>query len=121
LHHLASRRLHRIERHAELVAAHLEEHRAFAALGHRRHPAVFAALQLLDPDHLGAEVTQQGAAKRPGDVSAEIEDAYSFQHARHRTLALAQSKNMLGFRNTASTRQPSSVHASWRLPALRQT
>jgi hypothetical protein len=81
----------------------------------------FAALQLLDPDHLGAEVTQQGAAKRPGDVSAEIEDAYSFQHARHRTLALAQSKNMLGFRKTASTRQPSSVHASWRLPALRQT
>ena len=33
----------------------------------------------------------------------------------------AQSKKVLGFRKTASSRQPSSVHASCRLPARRHT
>ena len=88
LHHLAAGGLHRVQRHAELVAAHLEEHRAFAALGDRRDPAVLAALELLDADHLGAEVAQHGSAEGAGDVPAEIEDANSFQNARHETSPL---------------------------------
>src|SRR5260370_42048802 len=83
MHDLAAGRLHRVEREAKLVAAHLEEHRAFAALDDGRHPAVLAAVELLDADHLGAEVAQHRAAERAGDVPAEIENAYSFEDARH--------------------------------------
>ena len=39
LHDLAAGRLHRVEREAELVAAHLEEHRAFAAVDDRASPS----------------------------------------------------------------------------------
>src|SRR5262249_51815149 len=81
---LAAGRLHRIERQAKFVAAHLEEHGAFAALGDGRHPAILAAFDLLDADDLGAQVAQHGAAERAGDVPAEIENAYSFQNAWHR-------------------------------------
>ena len=83
LHDLAAGRLHRVEREAELVAAHLEEHRAFAALDDRRHPAILAAVELLDADHLGAEIAQHGAAERAGDVAAEIENADTFENAWH--------------------------------------
>src|SRR5260370_38108573 len=83
MHDLAAGRLHRVEREAKLVAAHLEEHRAFAALDDGRHPAILAAVQLLDADHLGAEVAQHRAAERTGDVPAEIENAYSFQNPWH--------------------------------------
>src|SRR6185312_4914373 len=123
LHDLAAGGLHRVEREAELVTAHLEEHGAFAARGDRSHPAVLAAVELFDADHLGAEVTQHGAAEGAGDVAAENENAYSVQNARHQSLACrwGQSKKVFGFRKTARTRQPSSVQASWRLPALRQT
>src|SRR5260370_19658462 len=83
LHDLAAGRLHRVECQAKLVAAHLEEHRAFAAFDDGRHPAVLAAVELLDADHLGAEVAQHRAAERTGDVAAEIENAYSFENAGH--------------------------------------
>src|SRR5260370_40196034 len=86
MHDLAAGRLHRVEREAKLVAAHLEEHRAFAALDDGRHPAILAAVQLLDADHLGAKVAQHRAAERAGDVPAEIENAYSFEDARHSSL-----------------------------------
>ncbi len=73
----------RIERQAELVAAHLEEHRAFAALDDGRHPAVLAAVELLDADHFGAEVAQHRAAERTGDVAAEIENANTLEDPGH--------------------------------------
>ena len=40
---------------------------------------------------------------------------------RRQVVEDVQSKKVLGFRKTASIRQPSSVHASCRLPARRQT
>ncbi len=122
-HDLLAGRLHGIEREAELVAPHLEEHGAFAALGDRRHPAVLAAVELLDADHLGAEVAQHGAAERPRDVPAEIENANSARRTpgisstpvmnagltatarppQHRSIrSNPQSKKVLELRKTAS-------------------
>src|SRR6267142_6328411 len=74
---LAAGRLHRVQRQAELVAPHLEKHGAFATVGHRGEPTILAALDLLDADHLGTEVSQHRAAERTSDVAAEIENANS--------------------------------------------
>src|SRR3954451_4056264 len=54
------------ERSDEVVAAH-----AVAAHG-------------LDLDHVGAEVTEDHGAERPGEVLTEVEDAKPFERAAHR-------------------------------------
>ena len=82
---LAAPRCGRIERHAELVAVHRQEHRTTAsgASADRDVSAVLAALDPLDADHLGAEIAQQRGAKRPRDVAAKIEHADPIEYARH--------------------------------------
>ena len=86
-HDLLAGRLHGIERQAELVPPHLQEHGAFAALGDGGHPAVLAAVELLDAYHLGAEVAQHRAAERTGDITSEIENANPLKNAGHECLA----------------------------------
>ena len=92
-HDLAPLGLHRVQRQAALAAVALQEHRAGAVLRDRLYPSVLAAAQLLDADHVGAEVGQQRGAERPRDVAAEVEHAHARQHAggvarvlRHRVL-----------------------------------
>ncbi len=79
-HHVMPARLHRIQRHAALVAVHLHEEAAFAVGGDRGLEAVLAAGALFDPDHVRAEFGQQRRAVGPGDVAPEIQDANARQH-----------------------------------------
>src|SRR6185436_790010 len=92
----------------------------FAAFGDGRHPAILAAFQLLDANHLGPEIAQHRAAEGARDVTAEIEDANALQYACHGS-PYFWSKKVLGFRKKASIKAPSSVQASCRLPWRRQT
>ena len=52
---------------------------------------------------------KRGEAKRYPNLEQQVASIY------------VQSKNALGLRKNARTRQPSSVQASWRLPGRRQT
>ena len=76
-----------VERHAELVAVHRQEHRAAAIRprADRDQAAILAAAKPLDADHLGAEVAEQRGAERAGDVAAEIEDADTVENTSHRS------------------------------------
>ena len=76
-------RRHRVEGERALVAVHLQEQGAFAALGDRRVPAVFAAVAFLDADHVGAVLGKQRGAVRSGDVTTEVEDANALQRQAH--------------------------------------
>jgi hypothetical protein len=75
---------HRVERHAALVAVHLQVERAFAGRRDRRLVAVLAAITLLDPDHLGAVLGHQRRTIRTRNVPAEIEHANARKNARPR-------------------------------------
>ena len=84
-------RPHRVEGDGFLVPVHLEEQGAFAGLPvgarrQRQNEPVLAAAALLDPDHVGAEIRQQGADIGAGDVAAEVQHPNSVQHARHLSL-----------------------------------
>ncbi len=87
-HDLLALGLHRIERHAELVAVHLHEQRALAARRDRRLHAILARRALLDADHLRAVLCKHAGAVGARDVAAEIEYAYPFQDARHSVSSL---------------------------------
>ena len=78
---------HRVEGHAALVAVHLLEERAVAGLRDRGLEAVLAARALLDPDHLGAEIGEQGGAIGPGDIAAEIQHPDARQDIGHRRVS----------------------------------
>ena len=64
-------------------SVHREKH-GTATLGPRAdwdEWTVFATTNPLDANHLGSEVGQQCRAKRPCDVTPEIEHANAFEHA----------------------------------------
>jgi len=82
-HDLPSLGPHRVERHAALVAVHLQEQGAFAGRGDRRLEPILAALALLDADHLGAVLGHERRAIGPGDIAAEVEHPYAIEHASH--------------------------------------
>ena len=72
----------RVERERALVAVALQEGAALAAVGDRLDPAVLAALALLDPDHVGAHVGEDGAAPRRGDEPPVVEHPDAVEHLR---------------------------------------
>ncbi len=75
--------LHGVERHAQFVAAHLHEQRAFARFSHRREISILTALDLFDANDLRSEIRQQTGAERPGNVAAKIQYAYPFENLAH--------------------------------------
>jgi hypothetical protein len=80
---LAAFRMHRVERHAALVAARLHEQSPVTLRRDGRQVAVLAALHALDADHIGAQIRQQRGAERAGDIAPEIQHPNSFQHLAH--------------------------------------
>ena len=89
-----------VEGEGALVAVALEEGPALAALGHGLHPAVLAALALLDPDHVRAHVGQDGAAPGRGDEAAVVEHPHPLENLLHthpsRRLRVAMSRRAAG-------------------------
>ena len=81
--YLASFRSHRVDRHPLLVAVDLKEEGAGAVVGHGRQPPILAAVDPLDPDHLGPEVAEQAGAIRAGDETSEVEHADPGQDVAH--------------------------------------
>ena len=71
------------QRDAAFVAVHLHEEAAFAPLGDRDHPTIFAAAALLHSDDVGAHVTQQTRTVGARDVAAEVENSDAFQNLIH--------------------------------------
>ena len=119
--HVAARRLRRVQRHAPLVAADLEEQRTRTVGRHRRHEAVLGAVELLDADDVGAEVGQVGGQARAGDVPAEVEHPDVVQNAGHRyPLVAAVTRNGSGCpRGRNCWECAAAVHEPQQFPSLR--
>ena len=111
----------RIQRHAAFVAAPLHETGTIAAFGNRSRPAVFAAIDLFDADHVGTEIGEQRRAERAGNVAAEIENANAFEHGCHVELHRANDRRIMpdrsrGRRDSRVWRCDVAAQRSWRRP-----
>ena len=91
-----------VERDPPLVAPDVEVGRPGAVLGHGRQEPILTTRTLLDPDHLGTEVTQECRAERASDEPAEVEDADAIEHShgRHRSRRHATGGARMGGRDT---------------------